>query len=232
MPDGDERPQTFFFVHVMKTAGMTLNSYIDANFPPEQRYPTPGDPPMDYMVIKSLREAVVARRAQVRMWRGHFPFFVTALVPEATTLTLLREPVGRAISMLAQYRAQNAPDQDLEAVYDDEGVVERMLRNHQTKIFSLEEADGAGLYLHPLRVDEQRLATAKANLERVDLVGIQEDFDGFLGELRRRFGWRIEGVESVNIGEPVTITSTLRKRIEEDNALDLELYEHARGLLL
>ena len=129
-------PRPFFFVHVMKTAGMTLNRHIDANFAPDECYPTDHDRPMDYMVIKRLREAIEERGDRVRLWRGHFPYFVTAMVPDAVTMTILREPVARTLSMLAQYRARNEPDKTLEAVYDDPRVNDRMLRNHQTKVFS------------------------------------------------------------------------------------------------
>jgi hypothetical protein len=223
--------ETFFFVHVMKTAGLTLGQHIDANFPPQQRYPTPGDRPVDYMVITSLREAVEARRDQVRLWRGHFPFFVTSLVPEAITMSIVRDPVARTISMLAQYRLQNAPDLTLEAVYDDEYVQQRMLGNHQTKVFAMTEEDAPGTYLKPIDVDERRLAVAKKNLERVDLLGLTERFPDFLRDLSERHGWRIDDLPRVNVGEPVEIPRSLRRRIVADTLLDAELYEHACQLV-
>jgi len=222
---------TFFFVHVMKTAGLSLGEHIDANFPPEQRYPTPGDPPLDYMVINALRVAVDARRDEVRLWRGHFPFFVTSFVPEAVTLSIVREPVARTISMLAQYRLQNLPDLTLEAVYDDEYVQSRMLGNHQTKVFSMREEDAAGTYLKPIEIDERRLAAAKVNLGRVDLLGVTERFSSFVQQLHERYGWRIAEMPRVNIGESVEISPSLRQRIVTDTSLDAELYEHALGLV-
>lgn len=214
----------------MKTAGMTLDRHIQANFTPEERYPTPGDPPLDYMIIKKLRTAVVERRDRVRIWRGHFPYFVTDLVPEAVTLTIVRDPVARAISLLAQYRVQNAPDKDLEAIYDDPYVNDRMIRNHQTRIFSRTEADGPGLYLKVIEQDEERLATARASLERVDVLGLTEQFPRFLGVLEHSFGWKFERIENVNVGEPVQVAESFRRRIREDNVLDTELYEFARQL--
>ena len=227
----DDGSRPFFFVHVMKTAGLTLDQHIDANFPAVQRYPTPGDRPIDYMVINALRKAVVDRSDRVRIWRGHFPFFVTSLVPDAITLSLLREPVARTISMLAQHRVLNAPDKCLEELYDDPYLQDRMLGNHQTKVFSLSEADNPGTYLKPIRVDEPRLAAAKRNLERVELLGLTERFPRFLDELEARYGWQIDRTERVNVGDPVEITASLRRRIIDDTAIDAELYEHARRLL-
>jgi hypothetical protein len=224
-------PRPFFFVHVMKTAGLTLGQHIDANFTPEQRYPTPGDRPIDYMVIVKLREAVVERRDRVRLWRGHFPYFVTGLVPEAVTMTILREPLARTLSQLAQYRIQNAPDKDVEAIYDDPAVSGQLLLNHQTKVFSLSEADNPGTYLKVIDIDGARLASAKDALERVDLLGLQEQFPRFLRVLSDRYNWQIGEIENVNVGVPVRVAESFRRRILEDNAADVELYEHARRLV-
>ena len=220
----------FFFIHVMKTAGLTLDRHIQANFAPEERFPTPGDPPLHYMLIVKLREAVAERGDRVRIWRGHFPYFVTDLVPEAITMTLVREPVARTLSLLAQYRVQNEPDKDLEAIYDDPTMNDRMICNHQTKIFSRQEADGPGPYLKVIEQDERRLATAKATLERVDVLGLTEQFSRFLEVLEGRFGWAISRIDNVNVGEPVRVAESFRRRILEDNVFDVELYDHARRL--
>ena len=133
--------------------------------------------------------------------------------------------------MLAQYRARNEPDKTLEAVYDDPKVNDRMLRNHQTKVFSFTESDAPPTYLTVIKLDEQRLAVAKTALERIDLLGVQEQFPAFLGALERRFDWQIDEIEDVHVGPPTTVSDTLRRRIQEDNLLDAELYEHARGLV-
>jgi hypothetical protein len=232
MPDEPRAwPRPFFFVHVMKTAGMTLNRHMNTNFAPDQRYPTDGDRAMDYMMINRLHDAIAERGERVRVWRGHFPFYVTALVPDAITMTILREPVARTLSMLAQYRARNEPDKTLEAVYDDPKVCDRMLRNHQTRVFSFTEADEPPTYLKVIDLDAARLAAAKATLERVDLLGVQEEFPKFLDALEHRFDWQIDAIEDIHVGPETTVPESLRRRIREDTLLDAELYEHARGLV-
>lgn len=227
MPADASTRQTFFFLHVMKTAGMTLNLYLDANFPPEERFPTPGDPPTDYLVIRALQDGIEERRSRIRLWRGHYPAYVTEWVPEATTFTLLREPVARTISQLVQYRVQNRPEASLEEVYADQKVRRELFVNLQTKVFSLAPDDDAALFLKPIELDSRRLDAAKKALDRFDLVGIQERFPAFLTELQKRFGWQIAPLESVNIGERVEIPAELRAQIEADNELDAELYAHA-----
>lgn len=225
-PDG--RP--FFFVHVMKTAGMTFNTHIRANFAPEETYPGPDDTTgVDYWVINNLRAAVAERRDRVRIWRGHFPYFVTGLVPEAITLSLLREPVARTVSLIDQHRRLNAPDATLEEIYEDPKVFERTVHNHQTKIFAMRDDDGINAWTQSIPLDEERLALAKRRVLDVDLLGFQEDFDRFLDELVRRWRWRIEPVERVNAAEQrATISESFRRRIEQDNAMDMELYDYAR----
>lgn len=226
-PDG--RP--FFFVHVMKTAGMTFNAHIRANFAAEETYPGPDDTTgVDYWVIDRLRAAVAERRDEVRIWRGHFPFFVTDLVPEAITLSMLREPVARTVSLIDQHRRLNAPELTIEEVYDDPTVFARTVHNHQTKIFAMRDDDGINAWTQSIPLDEERLAHAKARVLEVDLLGFQEEFDRFLGELERRWKWRIEPQARVNAAdERPVISEAFRQRIIEDNAMDMELYEFARS---
>ena len=224
-------PGPYFFVHVMKTAGMTFNRHIRANFPDTALYPGPDDNGAGYWVIERLRDAIRTQRGDVRVWRGHFPYFVAGWVPDAVTLTLLREPVARTVSLLQQRRTLEFPDRSLEELYDDAGFRARELGNHQTKIFSLAEDEQVATYLAPVDIGPDRLETAKQVLESVDLLGVQEHFDSFLTELRRNWGWAIGEVPRVNVGGPPTASRALRRRIAEDCALDAELYEHACRLL-
>lgn len=230
----DSPTRTYFFIHVMKTAGMTLNRQIDANFAPDEIFPGPDDETgADYWVVDRLRKATAERRDQVKVWRGHFPFFVTELVPEATTMTLLREPVARTISLLEQRRDLENRDEPIEAMYEDATMFGREIHNHQTKIFSLTAADNPKTYLKIMSLDRSRLGAAKAALERVDLLGCQERFDEFVQALEHRFGWRTDNRQRVNVGPRITseASSSFRRRVADDNALDVELYEYARELI-
>lgn len=231
MTDGPDRSRPYFFVHVMKTAGLSFNEHIRANFAPEEIFPGPDDPDaVGYWVIEKVREAVARPHDHIRLFHGHFPFFVTDLVPDAVTLSLLREPVARTLSLLEMRRMQDMPDRTIEEVYDDPTVFGREIHNHQTKIFSLSEADDAKTWVHVIDLDPDRVEVAKATLERVDVLGFQERFDDFLGELRDRYGWRIDRPARVNVAsrKPV-VADAFRRRIAEDNALDMELYDWARS---
>jgi hypothetical protein len=62
-------------------------------------------------------------------------------------------------------------------------------------------------------------------------VGLQEHFEDFCDELTARFGWRLGAPERVNATAEVEVSDSLRTRIAEDNALDVELYEFAKRLV-
>ncbi|MDP9332479.1 MAG: hypothetical protein M3Q30_04080 [Actinomycetota bacterium] len=102
-------------------------------------------------------------------------------------------------------------------------------------MFSLTAEDHPRAILRPISIDAERLTLAKTNLARVDVVGLTERYDDFIGELKRRFGWwrgRGPPVERRQLvsSEPWEATPTLRCRIADDNTYDLEFYEHATML--
>jgi len=81
-----------------------------------------------------------------------------------------------------------------------------------------------------IKVDEDRLATAKKNLSDVDLVGVTEGYPDFVNALHTRYGWQVPDLPRKNVSDSLDLTPGLRRRIESDNAFDMELYEFARTL--
>jgi hypothetical protein len=74
------------------------------------------------------------------------------------------------------------------------------------------------------------MAVAKTNLLATEVVGVTGHYDLFLNKLIDRYGWKIDSIPHRHIGETDTVSKELRKRIVQDNAYDLELYEYARSL--
>jgi hypothetical protein len=242
-----------FFVHVMKTGGTTVFRNLRANYELDQLYPCRSldiqfeGPKVDvqhHLSVPYLLGLSPERHARIRVYTGHFPFVVSDLLGGGfTTVTLLRDPVERTISLLRQFR-RKAPWLDpgqpmmashtLEEVYEQAIVFEPLIHDHQTKIFSMTAADGPESYMDVIEVDAARLEIAKRNLERVDIVGLTERYDLFLGQLRTSFGWDVEPDARANAtpaSEIQPVTDELRDRIAADNALDLEFYEFARQLV-
>jgi len=253
----------FFFLHVMKTGGTAFVFNLRRNFRPGEVYPADADRASSedlspYVSISHLVALPAARRRVIRMYTGHFPYVATQLLDmPLRTLTLLREPVERTISVLKHFQRGFAryEAQSLAALYDDPFLFEHFVHDHQTKLFSIGAADRPETFASTLThaqnrarhlggadpappttitVDAARLAVAKANLSRVDVVGVHAHYAAFVERLRARFGWWPDGVDAsarVNVaGDAAEVDAALRQRIAADNVFDAELYEHAVGL--
>ena len=82
-----------------------------------------------------------------------------------------------------------------------------------------------------VEVNRGHLERAKERLAGIDAFGLQERFEDFCDELTARFGWALGEPVRANPTVPVEVSESFRARIAEDNALDIELYEFAQGLL-
>jgi hypothetical protein len=237
----------------MKTGGMTLIHGLSATFAEDEIYPHQqldipdgdgGVVGLRHTTLRYLRRLPDERRRRIRVYVGHFPLVAREVLGgDVATLTILRDPVERTLSLLRQLRRE-APyadpsrrhtmgDLSLEEVYEQPGIFEPLIRNHQTKIFSLSLDDAPSGYMHVIDVDRARLETAKANLESVDVVGVTERYEAFVDAVVARFGWQLPRGAWANATPPAsddTASAALRRRIADDNALDLELHEHARSL--
>jgi hypothetical protein len=243
----------FFFVHVMKTGGLSLVTRLRHHFGGPAVYPDPGldgDPNWAAALPGLLLERWEARRREVRLISGHFPPCTIELLGDVfTTLTLLREPVERTLSFLRH--CSRLDDRfagwPLEQIYDDPDLQRNCLvRDHMVSMFSITTSDVnfglASYWLQragtipeeavqlPRQCDREDLARAETRLEATDVVGFQEHFDEFCTELTRRFGWRLGSPVHINQIESVATSKSFRDRIADDNALDIELYDFARRL--
>jgi hypothetical protein len=222
-----------FFVHIMRTGGASLAAMLRGIFRPGEVYP---DPAVDLDLAKANLEVPYVlglsreRHDAIRVYTGHFPFFVTELVDpdvDVLTTTIIREPIQRTISYLQLKLRETDYVLSPEDLYDFPGLNDSNMRNFQTRQFAMTAADGADRALHVLDVDDERLAIAKENLAKIDVLGVHEKYDEYLDALTSRFGWQIRRGPRWHVSERVEISDSLRARIAEDNAMDLAFYEHA-----
>ena len=228
--------QKFFFLHVMKTAGGTLRRQILANFARDEVYPykklDPDVMDANYR-IDYLTGLPRERYERIRAFTGHFPFVAVELLEmELTTITMLRDPVERTLSYLRHCRHYHSRHRGLplEEIYEDPFFFPSFIKDHQAKLFAFTREDEPQSYMDALDVDAERLAAAKRNLESVDVVGTQDRFDDLLAELERRFGWARAEVPDQHVIERDEVPESFRRRIADDNAADMEFYEHALEL--
>lgn len=231
--NANEQRQRYFFVHLQKTAGTTLFRRLKQQFGPDAVYPMPQyqgnvEATLD---VNLLVERFAKHRDEVRVVTGHFPLCTTELLDaDFATFTLLREPVERTLSFLRHQRevAPEFGEATLEEIYAQPLMRDGLVRNHMVRMLSLtvdEMTDGA---LTAVDVDEARLERAKRNLaERIDVIGIQEQFDGFCEVLAERFGWDLGRAHVANRTSPFAAGDELRAQIALDNSMDIALYDFA-----
>jgi len=235
-----ETPARFFFIHVMRTGGTTFEQQLRRSFPRAAVYPDPdldfpGGDIMHHLEVSYLLGLPTDRLDTIRLFYGHFPYVVTEMLRgNLTTFTVLRDPVARTISLLRVMREQREAwhDLTLEQIYDDANMFPRLVHNHQTKVYSITGDDEPRSYRDEIDVDDARLALAKRNLARVDVIGLTEQYGEFLDTLRDRFGWQLSEQARLNAaGGAPEESGPLRSRIAADNAIDVEFYEYARELV-
>jgi Galactose-3-O-sulfotransferase len=230
-------PERYFFMHMPKTAGMSLFQRLIHHHGERSVYPLPADRgrPGSYMSIEYLQDRFATHRENLRVIAGHFPLCLDEVLGVTlTTFTILRDPVERTLSLLRQHKQhdQEFRDASLEDVYADPALLHGLIHNFMVKCLTVtvDEIERGVMTMVPY--DQARLERAKDNLEnRVELFGVQEDFDEFCRQLGQRFGWDL-GVEPAypNSTAAMDVSDEFRERIAYDNALDVELYRFAKEL--
>lgn len=251
-PTADSRP--VFFIHLMKTGGTTLFEHFKTIHSVDEVWPhTDLDFSYDgprlrvrhHLSLDYVASLPPERRATIRFYGGHLPYVARHLLGDVTTLTLLRDPVDRTVSLLRQMRRSVPGIQDsgrrprladapLEEVYEHEAVFGPLVHNHQTKMFAIRAGEPYG-FLDLLPLDAQRLADAKANLAEVDVVGVTERYDLFVSDVVAELGWTAEDLKTENVSPDdgtQVVSAAFRRRILDDNALDVELHRYALELAL
>ncbi len=178
-------PRPLRFLHVPKTAGTSLNIFLDRFYPPESIFVFNASMPLAENLAR-LRNLPPERRHTIKLYRGHAPLTVgDPRVDEARTFTFLRDPVQRVVSFchhLAEGKKKShmlsspaevpaAEDFDLQAFLTSG---EPELENLQTRMLV-----GEGVY-RSLKSsgDPQALNQAlSAAFARIEFVGVQESFE-------------------------------------------------------
>lgn len=144
-PPGNNR---FFFIHVMKTGGMSFSDLIHANFQRTERYPDVRlSPDADifermeaYMRVPDIVAQVNARADQLHIVSAHVPYAVRFLFNKPyVAITMLRDPVDRIVSYLKHCRKYHVEHMgmELERIYEDSWFQASFIQNYQTKIFAM-----------------------------------------------------------------------------------------------
>ena len=224
-------------MHILKTGGVSLYVRLQRHFGDQAVYPAPSDgDPADVapqLFPHILLERWAARRDEIRVVTGHFPLCTAELLgADFTIMTVLRDPVYRTLSYLRHHRDTTPADADrpLEEIYEDPARFRPFIENHMVKMLSMKAEEMSNGMMTVIDLDRRRLRAAKRALRKMDEFGFQEELEAFAKRLERRFGWRLGPPVHENVTRPTDVPDSFRRRIAEDNRLDMELYEYGRRL--
>lgn len=226
-----------FFVHLQKTAGTTVLRRLRPAFADEGAvYPGPTDGPVpdNVLMVDHLLERWQARGEEIQVVTGHFPRCTTELLGGPwRTFTVLRDPVERTLSYLRHHRVLTPADADtpLEEIYEDPFRFEGLIHNHMVKMLALRPEEMVAGAMTRVAFGPEHLDRAIAALEALDVIGVQDGVDPFCAALEERFGWSLGPPQFSNRTRPIEVSAAFRRRIADDSALDVALWEHAQAVL-
>jgi hypothetical protein len=237
-PRETETAPTLIFLHIGKTAGLSLRMILRRQFPPSKVMDL-RNPVTDRTRLR--REGAISyfaalpesERARLRLIMGHTTFGLHEHVPRPSTyVTLLRDPVSLNVSLYHYIRRTS--NHVLHDRMNDLPTLESFLRsgisletdNSMTRAIAGDTSAAFG------GCTAEMLAAAKEHIEtRFSLVGFTERFDESLLLLGRAFGWsslhyvpvNVAGRQRVRGSVPASTIDLIRRQ----NRLDVELYRWA-----
>ncbi len=237
MREPEREPERFFFLRFQKVGGTALVQRIRAHLGERAVFPGPELRGQAFLaicvdpVVNSFR-----RNAEfLRVVAGHYPLSLTEVLGGTfTTFATVRDPTERALSLLrnrSQRGAERFRGRALEDLYEDPAL-HVIIRNHMVKMLTLRPGEMGNAPLRvPMEFTDARFVDALEKLEGIDVLGLQERMEDFCSVLEDRFGWDLGPPAVANRTEPRPASRALRQRIEDDNAMDVELYRRAVELV-
>lgn len=224
---------TAYFIHVMKTGGTSFVQHARVNVPDHQRLPI-DDPGASegsgrYGKAGWLLKLTDDDRAKVRFASGHWPYVVRECLGADLTLTVLRHPVERTVSFLRHARKHHPEfrGKPLRAIYEDWHQYGFFIYDYQVRQFAKRLDDNLN-HIAVIYIDPVRMALAKENLARVDVLGLHDRYDEWEKAAHDVLGWPHEERPRLQVSDhSEDIDDGLRAKIETDNATDIAFYEYA-----
>ena len=240
---------TFYFLHIPKTAGTSFMDVLDRQFEPGEIHPA--------KLWHALLLSEPGSIDKARLFRGHFYNLLEEFVGRPlTTITFLRHPIDRALSHYAHIMRE--PWHYLHAYALELGSLEAFVRDPMTRpmvanfqvrslAMPLKIRDVAHAFdekaLRQLAVERQLetwmpdarqeseyLAIAQRYLDEMRFVGITEHYAESVSALDRAFGWTLSQypVGQLNVSPNRLTASELSPEafelLTEANQLDWALY--------
>lgn len=225
-----------FFLHVPKTAGMTMRHIAARQYPPQNFLFTKRG---SHNGLQTLTGLSAAQRSRLACVFGHYPFGVHTLFEgDFTYATILRNPVEQIVSMYSYLRAspRTQPHQFAMSKTLEEFITYPAFSHMNVLFLSGYQKDIADDYQNTSPVPADAFQKAKDNLTQYfSVVGLTEEFDTTLLLMRKYCGWQKLAYIRYNTAErrkaqKPPLSDALRTAIEQACAQDIALYQYAKTL--
>lgn len=217
---------SIFFLHIPKTAGTTLLSFIIDNISLS-----------DGLMLYRVRENFGATRFlnkelldNVNIIAGHIhPNIADHMRSPVSRITVLRNPISLVISFFEHQKREGL-------IPSDVGIAEYLKSAHGKNLSNIQTRWISGKHIPEFNTDASIQITrdifleARNNLRKYTYVGISEKIDETFDCLRVLFDWKVflEIYELKNIGiYEKNIDNNIIKLIVDNNLFDIELYQEA-----
>jgi hypothetical protein len=240
-----ERPR-ILFMHIPKTAGMTLRDFLSNQYSISQIMPAVG-----WLDLLSIDRHEFDK---YRLFQGHFSYgIIDILPPDVRPIVFLREPIARTISHLKHMRRDPnfhpahklAVGRSLDELVRDDRIMKLCsniqvahLSNDipaQTILAGLQQEQDAGRVPNPdAYALEPDLAKAERNLNRFQYVGFVETFQEDIRQMSLALGLHPPRFVAKRNDDPEGETNADELRPEtsallrEHNAADIAFYAAAK----
>lgn len=233
-PNQSNEP-TLIFIHILKTAGTTLNTIIEKHYPPHRTFATFPVRHHPDGSLKKFMQLTDAEKANIDVLYGHMSYGLHEHLPRpARYFTILRDPVERVISRYFHIRrdVHSQLHEEIASGEMDLGQFARHMAesgemdNLQTRMIAGNWNErGYG------PCDEAMLAQAKQNLQKFVVVGLTERFDETCLLIQRAFGWPDMYYTSRNVTKrrppKEQFSADVLKVVAGYNRYDMALYDYA-----
>jgi len=227
---GEADTRTFVFDHIPKTGGSAFKTVLEQIFGVENISPA----------VSGRSELWAEQKyADYPVITGHFhsPIPMGGAHRERARITILRDPIDRAISEYYYYRydVQRVEWNKLAVLakdYDLYGYIKILEANRDAAISNCYSRRFASQLSRQLWSEDKILRLAKAALDRYDFVGLQEQFVDSVDMFCCKFGLPpVPDIPRVNATSSrqrlQEIDSKTHKHLVRMNRLDTELYNYA-----
>jgi hypothetical protein len=235
-----------YFLHIPKTAGTSLKTFIFDHYDTQEFF--------DQSILEHLIKTPRLELNKYKLFCGHFGWFLPNLLSKKPKIvTMLRDPIDRTISQYNHIkrgpeffelheRVKNIGLTDFLAGIDTS--IAQLVINPQTTAFAFDDFTTNFIgnqfksiaEIISILTDESLLKKAIERLERIEFVGLTEEFDKSIKYLCYSLGWPepLYSIDKLNQAprksNPEIVSKADVGVIKKFTALDQRLYTRAREI--